>query len=71
MFEAKVEFDQDLPEYGVKKGVYVNGEDNSVYAPVAMWLEALDLALQRLKNQGFNFAAVKGISCAGQQHGSV
>ncbi|KAH0557173.1 hypothetical protein GP486_005037 [Trichoglossum hirsutum] len=69
--EAKVEFDVDLPEYGVKKGVHVIEGGREVYAPVAMWLDALDLVLKRLKENGLQFGCVKGVSGAGQQHGSV
>jgi xylulokinase len=69
--EAKVEFDVDFPKYGVKKGVHVKEEEREVYAPVAMWLEALDLILERLKGNGLQFGSVKGVSGAGQQHGSV
>ncbi|KAF3180583.1 hypothetical protein EYR41_001231 [Orbilia oligospora] len=71
VFEEAVSFDDDLPSYGVRKGVFVNEKDDEVFAPVAMWIEALDLLLQRMKNKGFDFSRVKGISGAGQQHGSV
>ena len=70
-YDAKVEFDVDLPSYGVKKGVHANTERHEVFAPVAMWLEAVDLVLQRLKEQGLDFGRVRGVSGAGQQHGSV
>lgn len=36
-----------------------------------MWLEAVDLVLQRLKDAGLDFSNVKGISGAGMQHGTV
>jgi xylulokinase len=36
-----------------------------------MWLEAVDIVLQRLKEKGTPFQRIKGISGAGQQHGSV
>jgi xylulokinase len=36
-----------------------------------MWLEAIDLVLQRLKAKNVPFHRIKGISGAGQQHGSV
>ncbi|KAF2192669.1 xylulose kinase [Zopfia rhizophila CBS 207.26] len=36
-----------------------------------MFLEAVDLVLQRLKDQGADFSKVKGISGAGMQHGTV
>src|SRR5579862_5850516 len=65
---AKVEFDADLPKYGVRKGVHVNEEEQEVYAPVAMWLEALDLVLERLKVNGLQFGNVRGVGGAGQQH---
>lgn len=42
-----------------------------MYAPVAMWIEALDLVLARLKDNGTPFERIMGISGAGQQHGSV
>ncbi|KAI9798065.1 MAG: hypothetical protein M1833_004962 [Piccolia ochrophora] len=69
--EANVHFDSDLPGYGVKNGVHVNDREHEVFAPVAMWLEATDLVLQRLHDQGLDFGRVQGVSGAGQQHGSV
>ncbi|KZF25064.1 xylulose kinase [Xylona heveae TC161] len=70
-YEAQVGFDADFPKYGISKGVLSNDAAREVFAPVAMWLEALDLVLERLKGQGLDFSRVKGISGAGQQHGSV
>ncbi|TAQ87761.1 hypothetical protein B7494_g3914 [Chlorociboria aeruginascens] len=71
LYEAKVDFDADLSKYGIEKGVHVNEAEREVYAPVAMWLEAVDLALLRLKEKNTPFPRIKGISGAGQQHGSV
>lgn len=42
-----------------------------MFAPVALWLEAIELVLQRLKDQGADFSKVQGISGAGMQHGTV
>ncbi|MCJ1463146.1 hypothetical protein MMC07_001751 [Pseudocyphellaria aurata] len=70
-YEAKVDFDADLAKYGVRNGVHIHEAESEVIAPVAMWLEAVDLALERLKNSGMDFRRVMGISGAGQQHGSV
>lgn len=36
-----------------------------------MWLEALDLVLQRLKKDGLDFSKVRAVSGAGMQHGTV
>jgi hypothetical protein len=71
LYEAKTDFDADLSKYGIKKGVFVKEETRAVYAPVAMWLEAVDIVLQRLEDKGTPFRRIKGISGAGQQHGSV
>ncbi len=71
-YKARVDFDQDFSsKYGVDKGVLSNKEEHEVFAPVAMWLEAVDLVLQRLQERGIDFSRVKGMSGAGMQHGSV
>jgi xylulokinase len=70
--EAKVDFDADLgSKYGVEKGVLQNKAENEIFAPVAMWLDALDLVLSRLQSAGLDFSKVKGVSGAGMQHGTV
>lgn len=69
--EAKVDFDADLSHYGIQKGVLTNPAKGEIFAPVAMWLEAVDLVLDRLKEQGLDFSRVQGLSGAGMQHGTV
>ncbi|KAK4507625.1 hypothetical protein PRZ48_001360 [Zasmidium cellare] len=69
--EAKVDFDADLKKYGIEKGVLTNPSEGEVFAPPAMWLEAVDLVLDRLKEAGLDFGRVQGISGAGMQHGTV
>lgn len=67
----KIEFDKDLPHYNTKKGVYSNEETGEIYAPVKMWIEALDTILSNMAKDKFPFERVAGISGSGQQHGSV
>ncbi|KAH7405716.1 xylulose kinase [Phaeosphaeria sp. MPI-PUGE-AT-0046c] len=69
--EAKVDFDADFSKYGIEKGVLTNQAEGEVFAPTALFLEAVDLVLQRLKEQGADFSKVQGISGAGMQHGTV
>lgn len=69
--EAKVDFDADLSKYGIEKGVLTNPPEGEIFAPVAMWLEALDLVLQRLRKSGLDFSKIRGVSGAGMQHGTV
>ena len=69
--EAKVDFDADFgAKYGISKGVHINEAEGEVYAPVEMWLEALNLVLERLK-ETTPLENIKGISGSCQQHGSV
>lgn len=68
---AKFDFDADSRGFQIKKGVLANEAEHEVFAPVALWLQALDGVLSRLQEQGLDFRRVKGISGAGQQHGSV
>ncbi|RDW61846.1 xylulokinase [Aspergillus mulundensis] len=65
------DFDADSHSFPIKKGVLTNEAEHEVFAPVALWLQALDSVLEGLKKQGLDFSLVRGISGAGQQHGSV
>ncbi|KAI0439270.1 xylulose kinase-like protein [Xylaria telfairii] len=70
--EAKVDFDADFgAKYGVTKGVRINEDEGEVYQPVAMWVEAVDLVLARLREKGCPVARIRGLSGSGQQHSSV
>jgi xylulokinase len=71
VYEAKFHFDADSYGFKVTNGVLTNEAEHEVFAPVAMWLQALDVVLGRLKEKGLDFSRVRGISGAGQQHGSV
>ena len=66
-----VRFGVDLPKYASPDG-FLPGEDPSVrHADPCMWLDALDLLLQRMRDAGLPMAEVAGISGSGQQHGTV
>ncbi|KAF3973721.1 hypothetical protein CMV_002869 [Castanea mollissima] len=66
-----VHFDTELPHYKTKDGVYrdpsVNGR---IVSPTLMWVEALDLMLQKLSKK-LDFGKIAAVSGSGQQHGSV
>ncbi|KAH0989025.1 hypothetical protein GBA52_000508 [Prunus armeniaca] len=67
-----VQFDTDLPHYKTKDGVYrdpsVNGR---IVSPTLMWVEALDLVLNKLANSNLDIGKIAAVSGSGQQHGSV
>ncbi|KPI45033.1 putative D-xylulose kinase A [Cyphellophora attinorum] len=71
VYEAKFDFDADSKGYDIRKGVMTNEAEGEVFAPVTLWLQAVDTVLARLKDAGLDFLRVKGISGAGMQHGSV
>jgi len=55
--------------------VHVRPSTGEVYAPVAMWMESLDLVLERLaaamEAHDVPMARIAAVSGSGQQHGSV
>ncbi|KAL4862304.1 hypothetical protein BDV12DRAFT_178996 [Aspergillus spectabilis] len=65
------DFDAHSKGFPIKKGVITNEVEHEVVAPVALWLQAVDSVLADLKKQGLDFSLVRGVSGAGQQHGSV
>ena len=68
---AVFDFDRDAQGFDIQKGVMTNEAEHEVFAPVAMWLQAVDSVLAELKNTGLDLGRIKGISGAGMQHGSV
>ena len=50
-----------------------NEDAGEIFAPIAMWLEAIDLVLERLRSAegAIDLSRVAGISGAGMQHGIV
>ncbi|MCX6983467.1 MAG: FGGY family carbohydrate kinase [Lentisphaerae bacterium] len=68
---ASVNFSTELSKYGCPNGVLPNKDPLVKHSNPLMWLEALDLVLEKLKSAGAPLDMVVGISGSGQQHGSV
>eukprot|EP00897_Mesotaenium_endlicherianum_P008578 jgi/Mesen1/7749/ME000407S06974 len=69
---ALVHFDSALPHYNTKDGVHRDPHTGGrITAPPQMWVEALELVLDKLRQDSFPFQRVAAISGSGQQHGSV
>ena len=64
--DLAVGFDKDLPHYGTTNGATHGPGDGQVTSPVAMWVEALDLILQRMRDAGVDFSRIRAVSGAGQ-----
>ncbi|KAG9439946.1 hypothetical protein H6P81_020111 [Aristolochia fimbriata] len=67
-----VVFDKDLPHYKTKDGVYRDpSESERIVSPTLMWVEALDIVLEKLVKTKLEFGKIVAVSGSGQQHGSV
>ena len=64
--ESTVDFAKDLPQYGIVNGVTVGPGPGEVTSPVAMWVHALDLLMERLRASGVEMSRFVAVSGAGQ-----
>ncbi len=71
VLDRSVSFGERLPRYKSPKGFLVNQDASVKHSDPLMWVEALELVLQDLKSAGVDLSLIRGISGAGQQHGSV
>ncbi|KAG8822509.1 hypothetical protein FRC19_005819 [Serendipita sp. 401] len=69
--ESSVHFDRELPQLGTTNGALHGDLPGEVYCNVVVWIEALDLLMNKLKAAGVQFGDIVAISGAAQQHGSV
>lgn len=68
--DASVSFGKELPQYGAPSGFIAGGKEGEVHSDPRMWLDALEMVLEKLKGQ-CDLSRVVAVSGAGQQHGSV
>lgn len=65
--EVAVHFDRDLGgKYSVTNGAVRGPDEGEVTSPVAMWVEAIDLLMQRMKDAGVDLGSISAFSGAGQ-----
>ena len=68
--ECTINFGERLPVYDSPNGFFKGKTSSEVYSNPLMWLDAIDLLFNELKDS-CDLRKVKAISGAGQQHGSV
>jgi xylulokinase len=71
VIDRSVVFGQRLPHYGSPNGFLPHPDPRVRHSDPLMWVEALDLLLGDLRAAGVDLGGVRGVSGAGQQHGSV
>ena len=69
--DVSLNFDQVLPGYGTRDGVFRAADPAVIHASPLQWVEALDLMFARLRESGVALERVVAVSGSGQQHGSV
>ena len=47
-------------------GVHIDDDKLTITSPTIMWVEALDMLLDKMKSQGFDFSKVAALSGVGQ-----
>ena len=67
--ETSLNFDKILPAYGTQNGVLRSQDPAVVHAPPLMWVEALDVLMAQLKQEGVALGEVRAVAGSGQQHG--
>lgn len=67
--KLSVNYDTSFPQYSTHGGYHLSG--NRATAPVLMWIEALDLILNRLQSTGLDLKRIAAVSGSAQQHGSI
>lgn len=67
---ARAGFGPDFPDRGHPDGFLPGGKDGEVHADPLLWLDGLQLALDRLSTAA-DLSQVDALAVSGQQHGSV
>ena len=71
VFSASVNYGKDLPQYGSPDGFLPNDDVLVRQADPRMWVEGLELVLQRLQSSGCPMGDVVAIGGDAQQHATV
>jgi xylulokinase len=71
-WRGSLNFDVDLPEYGTRNGILPGDDPRVAISSPVLWAAALERLMSDLREaSGLDLSRLRGISGAGQQHGSV
>ncbi|MFA9453460.1 MAG: FGGY family carbohydrate kinase, partial [Candidatus Aminicenantaceae bacterium] len=71
VYADAVHYDRDLPQYETRNGVVSGLAEGASESDPLMWLEAVDLAFERLRSSSVHQEHILSLSVSGQQHGLV
>ena len=69
--DHSISFNDRLAEFGCKNGVLPSPDPTVAHSDPLMWLAALDLLCEELRQKGIDLAQIVAVAGSGQQHGSV
>jgi len=70
-YRNSINFDEELPHYNTQNGTLVLDSKKVVHSYPLMWLEALELLFEKMKDSKISLFEIKAISGSAQQHGTV
>lgn len=70
-FQESVHFETELPDYKTHHGFVRGTEPDEFFSDPLMWVEALDLLLEKMRKEKAPFAEVTAIAGSAQQHATV
>jgi len=71
VLEESVNFGQALPEYESQHGFLAHPDVRLKHADPLLWVAAIERLFEKIVARGFALETLRGVSGAGQQHGSV
>ena len=71
IYNDSINYDTDFPEYNTKNGVVQDLGEGVSESESAMWIEAVEVLFERLKESQIPQRNINAISVSGQQHGLV
>jgi xylulokinase len=71
IYQTAIHFDKDLPGYGTTNGTIQGPGMGEVTSPVSMWLEAIDLLMDKMNTADVNFGAIVAVCGAAQVSDAV
>jgi len=71
VYRNSVSFDNELSHYNTLNGAVILGSEKVVHSYPLMWVEALELLFEKIKESKISLFEIRAISGSAQQHGTV
>jgi xylulokinase len=68
--ERAVHFDNDVPHHGTVNGAVHGDQEGEITTPIAVWLESLDILMDKLKEANVEMGTILAVGGAAQVSGN-